>query len=95
MAYLRWICSNWYAFWTSLSGETKEDQILEVWHAVSLKPILLYYNALKKVKSVEDLKEIIKKQINIDISDEDYKELLEEAVRPFMEDVEKEFKNEN
>jgi len=92
MAYLRWICSNWYAFWTSLSGETKEDQILEVWYAGNLEPIFLYYSVLKEVKTIEDLKEIVKNQVNIDASDKDYEELLEEAAKPFVKDVEEEFK---
>jgi len=99
MAYLRWGFSNWYAYWSCVSGETKEDQILEVWYAGNLKPIFLYYSVLKEVKTIEDLKEIVKNQVNINVSDKDYEELLyeellEEAIKPFVKDVEEEFKNE-
>jgi len=32
VSYSRWSNSNWYTFWNSNSGETKENQILSLWH---------------------------------------------------------------
>ena len=33
MAYSRWNGSNWYIFWHTESGETKNEQLLAVWLA--------------------------------------------------------------
>ena len=32
VSYSRWINSNWYSFWNTSSGESKDDQILSLWH---------------------------------------------------------------
>ena len=33
MAYSRWSNSDWYIFWHTDSGKTKEEQVLAVWLA--------------------------------------------------------------
>ena len=61
MAYLRWLGSNWYVFWHSSDAKSKDEEILAVWYAGSKVFPVVPFKELKKVKNLEDLKEIVYK----------------------------------
>jgi hypothetical protein len=49
MSYSRWSCSDWYAFHTTESGETKETQKLALWYAGADENPIYTYEELKTI----------------------------------------------
>lgn len=86
MSYSRWGGSNWYSFWNTSSGETKDDQILSLWYAGSDDNVDLSYTDLVKITSPKELAFYYESKIPIE-------ELTEamEYVKWFIDDVNEEF----
>ncbi len=76
MAYLRWSTSNWYIFWhhNGLPEEqqTRENQLLAIWHCTNDSLPVFSFLQLEKVKTVADLKKLL----NLDLPDHEYLEAL-------------------
>ncbi len=83
MSYSRWNYSVWYTFWNGASsGESKDEQILSLWHSMD-KTIDWEYDDLLEVTAKD-----IQKCYNCEIED------AEEAmnyINEFIKDVDKEY----
>lgn len=85
MAYSRWSCSNWYAFHTTESGDTKETQKLALWFAGADENPIYTYQELKIITP-----EIIRKRCDMEISVYDMQEALD-IIKQFLNDVDDDF----
>ena len=83
MSYSRWITSNWYSFWNTLSGESKEDQRLSLWHVTNDCTDFLYGD-------LETFDLSTMKTFFPEASEEDLIEGLG-YIKEFLEDVDCEF----
>lgn len=85
MAYSRWSCSNWYAFHTTESGDTKETQKLALWFAGADENPIYTYQELKLITP-----EIIRERCDMEISEYDMQEALD-IIKEFLIDVDDDF----
>lgn len=85
MAYSRWSCSNWYAFHTTESGDTKETQKLALWFAGADENPIYTYQELKIITP-----EIIRERCDMEISVYDMQEALD-IIKQFLNDVDDDF----
>lgn len=86
MSYSRWSNSNWYSFWSTSSGETKDDQILSLWYGGIDDIVDLSYNDLVDVKSPKELAFYYESKIPIEELTEAMK-----YIKWFIDDVNEEF----
>lgn len=85
MAYSRWSCSDWYAFHTTESGETKETQTLALWYAGADENPMYTYEELQTITP-----DIIRERCDMEISEDDMEEALY-IIKQFIIDINDEF----
>ena len=85
MSYSRWSCSDWYAFHTTESGETKETQKLALWYAGADDNPIYTYEELKTITP-----DIIRERCDMEISESNMEEALY-IIKQFIIDVDDEF----
>lgn len=47
MSYSRWSGADWYIYWDCSSGDTRDTQLLAIWHVSDAKHPLYSYKELK------------------------------------------------
>ena len=85
MSYSRWSCSDWYAFHTTESGDTKETQKLSLWYAGAIENPTYTYQQLQTITP-----EIIREDSGVEINDSDMEEAFS-IIKQFIFDVDDEF----
>lgn len=85
MSYSRWSNSNWYAFWDTMSGDEKNEQVLSLSHVSSEIVPNFYYDELVDIKasSLPDIYEI-------ELSKKDIAEAMD-IIKLFLSDVNEEY----
>jgi hypothetical protein len=87
MSYSRWGSSAWYSFWSTGSGQEKENQILELWAGIDAC-LGWKYSELKP--DINFIKE------NYDCECLSHRDQIEavEIIKSFIEDVDSEYDTE-
>jgi len=85
MSYSRWSNSNWYSFWNTSSGETKESQVLSLWYCGSDELRDYQYSELLEITP-----NLLKSEYDVKIKKSEIFEALG-YIHQFIEDVDKEF----
>ncbi len=82
MSYSRWSESRWYTFWTTFSGEKKEDQYLEIMIDSARSANFSYKQLKENMDScIQQVKETCEKEAKW----RGIKEVIEDESIPFME----------
>jgi hypothetical protein len=85
MSYSRWSNSNWYSFWNTSSGETKDSQVLSLWYVCEDKLVDLTYDELVDIKP-----SLLRKCYDSEISKKDLAEAML-IINWFIDDVDSDF----
>ena len=86
MSYSRWISSDFYTYWLSGRGKTKDEQVLMVHDNIVSQHEITYREAKDFVVDQEALK------VSLNLNDRDAEELTL-YIRRFIEDVDEKFKD--
>ena len=97
MSYLRWLHSNWYVFWESSNALKADDELLAIWYAGAENLPSLTFKELKGIRSVNSLKEIMRRFFTEEefkrISERDWEELWI-VVKEWIKDVKEKYREE-
>lgn len=86
MSYSRWTNSNWYSYWSTASGKTKNEQILYLGH-VSVCDTNSEYSYLELLDMTPSLLNVM---FDRKLSRHDIDEAMD-IIKLFLEEVEEEF----
>jgi hypothetical protein len=85
MSYSRWSNSNWYSFWNTNSGETKESQVLSLWYCGADELRDYQYSELLEITP-----KLLKSEYDVEIKKSEIFEALR-YIHQFIEDVDEQF----